>query len=244
MKIPKIIHYCWFGGGELPPLAKKCIKSWKKFCPDYELRLWNETNTDFGGNRYAMEAFEAKEWAFLTDWVRLSVVHRYGGIYLDTDVELLKSLDPLLEEEGFFGLDERKYVCTGLGFGAVAQSPVVEILLRDYETAPFLLSDGTRDRTPCPDRNTVALQKAGLDLSAEEPMLFGCRFLPKEYFCPVEYVTGKKTVTEKTYSIHHFAAAWTTKVAKRTLRWKRILGVRLYNKIYGKFFQNCKWLEW
>jgi hypothetical protein len=244
MSIPKVIHYCWFGGKEPPRAVKKCIKSWKKYCPDYQIVCWNEQNTDLSQNRYAREAFEAKKWAFLTDWLRLKVIYDQGGIYLDTDVELLRSLDPLLESEGFFGLDERKMVSTGLGFGAEKGNPVVKALLDDYEGIPFFKEEGQFDLTPCPDRNTALLHRMGLDPHKEDQVFMGVRFLPREYLCPIEYESGKSYFTENTYSIHHFAATWTSPAAKRTRFLKRILGIALFNKIKGKFFKNCDWLDW
>lgn len=116
--IPKKIHYCWFGRNPLPELAVRCIESWKKYCPDYEIIEWNEDNYDINKISYVKEAYQARKWAFVTDYVRLDVVNQYGGIYLDTDVELLKSLDPLLKYKSFFGMEEGKFIATGLGFGA------------------------------------------------------------------------------------------------------------------------------
>lgn len=242
MSIPKIIHYCWFGGAPLPRLAEKCLKSWKKHCPDYEIRLWNEENFDLNENRYVREAASVGKWAFVSDYVRLKVVLEHGGIYLDTDVELLKSLDSLLEEKAFFGLDERDLVCTGLGFGAEKGSPLVAEMLRDYDEISFFLPEGKPDLTPCPDRNTEALSRLGWEKGAE--FFEGARFLGTEYLCPLNWETGEKRMTENTLSIHHYAASWTDAVAKRTTFLKRLLGVKLYCKIYGKFFRNCKWLEW
>ena len=116
--LPKKIHYCWFGGNELPDLAIKCIESWKKYCPDYEIIEWNETNFDLECCDFVKEAYKAKKWAFVSDYARLKVVYDNGGIYLDTDVELVKSLDILLQEKCYFGEETTGYVATGLGFGA------------------------------------------------------------------------------------------------------------------------------
>ena len=244
MSIPKIIHYCWFGRGELPKLAKKCIKSWKKYCPDYEIILWNEDNFDIGQNRYMKEAYEAGKWAFVSDFARLKIVHEQGGIYLDTDVELLKPLDDLLGYKGFMGFDEKGIVATGLGFGAEKGNEIVKEFLKDYDDLPFILPDGSFDLTPCPDRNTAALQRLGMDTGNTNQEFLGTVFLPQEYLCPMDYYTGKKTVTKHTYSIHHYCASWTSKVTKRTTRIKRIIGVKLYDKLYGKFLHKFKGLEW
>lgn len=244
MSIPKVIHYCWFGKGKMPKLAKKCIKSWKKYCPDYKIICHNEDNFDLTQNRYLNEAYKAGKWAFVSDYARLKIICDNGGIYLDTDVELIKPIDDLLLTKGFMGFDEKGIVATGLGFGAEKGNKIVSEFLKDYDNIPFVLPDGSYDLTPCPDRNTEALKRLGMDIKNTSQTFMDITFLPDEYLCPMNYYTGKKTITENTYSIHHYSASWTSVVTKRTTRIKRIIGVRLYDKIYGKFFQNCKWLEW
>lgn len=244
MSIPKVIHYCWFGNGDLPKLATKCIKSWEKYCPDYKIVCWTERNFDLSQNKYAYEAFQAGKWAFVSDYVRLKVIYDNGGIYLDTDVELLRPLDDLLENKGYMGFDEKGIIASGLGFGAEADNTVIGELLKDYEDIPFVLPDGSYDLTPCPDRNTKALQRLGMDIKNTNQRFMDMLFLPREYFCPTEYYTAKKALTPKTYSIHHYSASWTSPVTKRTTRIKRIIGVKLYDKLYGKFLHKFKWLEW
>lgn len=244
MSIPKVIHYCWFGRGELPPLAKRCIKSWKKYCPDYEIVCWNEDNFDLTQNRYMHEAYEARKWAFVSDVARLIIIYNQGGIYLDTDVELIKPIDDLLENSGFMGFDEKGIVATGLGFGAEKGNEIIEAFLKDYEHISFVQPDGSFDLTPCPDRNTDALKRLGMDTQNTNQTFMGTVFLPKEYLCPMDYYTGKKTITKQTYSIHHYSASWTSAVTKRTTMIKRIIGVKMYDKLYGKFLHNLKWLEW
>ena len=244
MSIPKVIHYCWFGRGKMPKLAKKCIKSWKKYCPDYKIICHNEDNFDLTQNRYLNEAYKAGKWAFVSDYARLKIIYDNGGIYLDTDVELIKPIDDLLLTKGFMGFDEKGIVATGLGFGAEKGNEIVSEFLKDYDDIPFVLPDGSYDLTPCPDRNTEALKRLGMDIKNTNQTFMDINFLPDEYLCPMNYYTGKKIITENTYSIHHYSASWTSVVTKRTTRIKRIIGVRLYDKIYGKFLQNCKWLEW
>ncbi|MBO5136413.1 MAG: glycosyl transferase [Clostridia bacterium] len=244
MSIPKVIHYCWFGRGDMPKLAKKCIKSWKKFCPDYEIVCWNEDNFDINENRYAREAYDAKKWAFVSDYVRLKVLYENGGIYLDTDVELIKPLDNLIEDGGFMGFDDNGIVSTGLGFACEKGNELVGSLLKDYADISFILPDGSLDLTPCPDRNTETLVELGMDLENKDQIFMGIKMLPEDYLCPVKYYTGKKVITKNTYSIHHFCASWTSATAKRTTFAKRILGVKLYNKLYGKYLYRFKWLEW
>ena len=244
MSIPKVIHYCWFGKGKMPKLAKKCIKSWKKYCPDYEFVLHTEDNFDLTQNRYMREAYKAGKWAFVSDYARLKIIYDNGGIYLDTDVELIKPVDDLVKLGGFMGFDEKGIVATGLGFGAEKGNKIVSEFLKDYDDIPFILPDGSFDLTPCPDRNTEALKRLGMDIENKNQTFMDVTFLPDEYLCPMDYYTGKKTITDKTYSIHHYSASWTNSVTKRTTRIKRIIGVKMYNKLYGKFLHKCKWLEW
>jgi len=244
MSIPKVIHYCWFGKGKMPALAEKCIESWKKYCPDYKIVCWSEENFDITVNRYAKEAYEAGKWAFVSDYVRLKVLYDEGGIYLDTDVELIKPLDKLIEENGYMGFDDNGVVSTGLGFACEKGNELVGSLLADYDDISFVLPDGSYDMTPCPDRNTKVLVRLGMDLDNKDQVFMGIRMLPEDYLCPMKYYTGRKIITENTYSIHHFCASWTSKTAKRTLLVKRIVGVKLYDKLYGKFLHKFKWLEW
>ena len=244
MSIPKVIHYCWFGKGEMPKLAKKCIKSWKKYCPDYEIVCHSEENFDLTQNRYLNEAYKAGKWAFVSDYARLKIIYENGGIYLDTDVELIKPIDDLVRLKGFMGFDEKGIVATGLGFGAEKGNEIVLEFLKDYDDIPFVLPDGSFDLTPCPDRNTEALKRLGMDVDNKNQTFMDVTFLPDEYLCPMDYYTGKKTITKNTYSIHHYSASWTASVTKRTTLIKRIIGVKMYNKLYGKFLHKCKWLEW
>ena len=244
MSIPKVIHYCWFGKGKMPPLAEKCIASWKKYCPDYEIVCHNEENFDISENRYAKEAYDAGKWAFVSDYARLKVLYENGGIYLDTDVEIIKPIDALIEETGYMGFDDNGVISTGLGFACEKGNELVKILLADYDDISFVRPDGSFDLTPCPDRNTQTMVELGLDIHKKDQIFMGIRILPEDYLCPVKYYTGKKIITENTYSIHHFCASWTSATAKRTLFFKRIFGVKLYNKLYGKFLHKFKWLEW
>ena len=219
--IPKTIHYCWFGGNPLPKLAKKCIKSWKKYCPDYKIIEWNEDNFDINATPlYVRQAYEAKKWAFVTDYVRLKVVYDYGGVYLDTDVQLLKSLDDLLDYTAYFGFeDDNSCVATGLGFGSEKNTKILEDILSQYEDIVFIRDDGSIDDLACPARNTEAFKKYGLVQNNTT------QFLPEniavfstEYFCPLSYLTNKKNITINTYSIHLYAASWLTKEKRKDLK--------------------------
>jgi hypothetical protein len=242
--IPKKIHYCWFGGNPLNKLGIKCITSWKKYFPDYEIIEWNENNFDINCCQYVREAYDAKKWAFVSDYARFKILYEQGGVYFDTDVELLKPIDGLIEEHGFMGFDDNGIISTGLGFACEKGNELVGALLKDYDDISFLRPDGTYDMTPCPDRNTKTLMKLGMNLNIKDQVFMGIHMLPEEYLCPMKYYTGKKVITPNTYSIHHFCASWTSATAKRTLFLKRLLGVKLYDKLYGKFLHKLKWLEW
>lgn len=232
--IPKKIHYMWFGRNPLPALTKKCIKSWKKYCPDYEIILWNEDNFDIGScPRYVREAYECKKWAFVSDYVRLKIVHDEGGIYLDTDVELIKSIDHLLDTTAFFGFEtDGGCVATGLGFGSEKGAPVLRALMADYEDIPFVKEDGSYDLTTCPVRNTRTLYRFGLVKDGGDQLLEGgVRILPSEYLSPIVYSTGKKNITKNTVSIHHYQSSW----VKGSVRVRTKI-VRFFKRIFG---ENC-----
>ena len=228
--IPKVIHYCWFGHGEKPELARKCIASWKKFCPDYEIIEWNEGNFDVKQNGYTQMCYEEKKYAFLSDYVRLLVVAEYGGIYFDTDVELLKSLDQLLDHEAFFGFETPEYVASGLGFGSIAHGTVIEAMLAEYEQ----LLDGQNGMIGCPRLNTAALVKLGLVQNGKIQTIHNAVIYPVSYFNPYESSTGRLIKTEDTISVHWYAATWMSKKQKlrsfisRTLH--RIFGVDAFKR--------------
>ncbi len=202
--IPKIIHYCWFGKGPKPKLAQKCIDSWKKYCPDYEIIEWNESNFDVNMNGYTKMCYEQKKYAFLSDYARLFVTCEHGGLYFDTDVELLRSPEELLSNEAFFGFETPDYVASGLGFGTIAHGIVIEAMLSEYEC----LLDGTKEVIGCPILNTKALEKFGLVRNGQLQEISGAVIYPPEYFNPYESATGRLKKTENTVSVHWYAAAW------------------------------------
>lgn len=221
MAIPKIIHYCWFGGNPLPPLAKKCIRSWKKYCPDYEIKEWNENNFDINScPKYVLQAYEAKKWAFVTDYIRLKIIFENGGIYLDTDVEVIKTFDSLLDYTAFFGIEnfnnEKPYtIATGLGFGAEKGTNIIKELSDDYNEIDFRISENEYDLTPCPIRNNHIFISHGFNSENEVQLLNNnIAVLSTEFFCPITYSNNKKHITKNTYSIHHYAASWFSKEAK------------------------------
>ncbi len=206
-KIPKIIHYCWFGGNPLPDIVQKCIESWKKFCPDYEIIKWDETNFDVNCSDYAKEAYEAKKWAFVSDYCRFYVLNKQGGIYLDTDVELIKPIDNLLDCS-FVGFEGKNAVASGLIRGVVPNDIVCHRMLESYNNDHFLLDDGSFNiKTVC-DRETEILQEYGLKTDGSLQTVINTRVFPSEYFCPLDTIRWQLNITENTYSIHHYDSSW------------------------------------
>lgn len=207
--IPKVIHYCWFGRGQMPDLALKCIKSWKKYLPDYKMKLWNEDNFDITSVSYVKEAYEARKFAFVTDYVRLFALYTEGGIYMDTDVEILKSLDNLLSLPAFSGYESNKYsnFPTGL-MASEAEGIWVREQLDYYTDKHFLNEDGTYDMTTNTQTISLIMQKNGFELTGKYHIYKNnMHCFPKDYFCP-KTSTGVLKITENTYCIHHFAASW------------------------------------
>ena len=229
--IPKIIHYCWFGGKQLPELARRCIDSWKKYCPEYDIKEWNEQTFDINCNTYVKEAYESKKFAFVTDYVRLYAIYTEGGIYMDTDVEVLKPLDDLLCYEAVSGFESDTRIPTGLMAGEKGHVFIKE-LLDDYNDIHFILPDKSLDLTTNVHRITNHCLKYGLQLNNSKQTINGFTFLPKDYLCTKSYQDGKIYLTENSYTIHHFAGSWVPK--KRKIIKNIVLkigGVRLKNFI-------------
>ena len=228
--IPKKIHYCWFGRGELPMLAKECIESWKKFLPDYEIKMWNEDNFDLDKYTYVREAYDNKRYAFVTDVVRLYALYNEGGIYMDTDVEVLKPLDEILVYEGVSGFETDVNVPTGL-MGAMAQHPMIGELLNEYDNLHFIHEKGTVDLTTNVDRITKTFLKYGLIQNNTKQVVNKFTLLPKDFLCPKSYEDGKIYLTENTLTIHHFAGSWYTPNEKFKQKIAKLLGKRISNCI-------------
>lgn len=235
-KIPKKIHYCWFGSSELPISVKKCIDSWKEKCPDYEIIQWNETNYDVTKNRYMYEAYKQKKWGFVPDYARLDIIYTHGGIYLDTDVEIIKSLDLLLQNEMFVGL-ENNYVALGLGFGGTKGNIHLFKMMQQYNEISFINEDGNLNLTPSPRYTTEYFQRLGMENENRIQCVKGVSIYPTEYFCPKNFLTGELHITNNTYSIHHYDASWWGEKEKKEyekqvkLREKNIWLWRIHNGI-------------
>lgn len=227
--IPKVIHYCWFGDSPKPKSVLRCIDSWKKHCPDFEIREWTEKDFDVAQNEYTKQAYEAKAWGFVPDYIRLWIIYNYGGFYLDTDVQVIKDLSPLCENSAFAGFEDSKQVALGLGFGAEAGNPIIEAHMKMYDSLRFLEEDGSYNKTPSPRYTTQLLKKLGLrDDNCEVQNLGDMVICPKEYFCPKDFVTGLTTVTKNTFSIHHYDASWFSEEQQmeKNKRWAEWVKIR------------------
>lgn len=203
--IPKKIHYCWFGGKPLTEMAEKCIASWKKFAPDFEIIRWDETNFDISAWQYTKEAYEAKKFAFVADVARLYALVNYGGIYMDTDVELIKPIDSLLEYEAISGFETPSNIPTGL-MGCVAGFSLFGKLLKDYSSERFIMDDGSFNMTTNVVRITEACSQLGLILNNQKQTIAGFTLLPQDYLCPQRQ--GIIEVTENSLCIHWFVGSW------------------------------------
>lgn len=213
--IPKIIHYCWFGGNEFDNLIKKCIKSWKRYCPEYEIKEWNEDNFSIEENIYLKEAYQMKKWAFVSDYVRLKVLYEYGGIYMDTDVEVLKPLDELLYYNAFSGFESKNKIPTAT-MGARKRNPWIKELLNYYENRRFILSDGRLDmKTNVEVISEITKKRYEIKLNGKFQIIGDeIAFFPMEYLCAKEYLSGNIQMTKNTYTIHHFSGSWVPKYEK------------------------------
>lgn len=216
--IPKVIHYCWFGRGQMPKLALKCIESWKKYCPDYEIKEWNEDNFDLDMYPYVREAYDARKFAFVTDVVRLYALYHEGGIYMDTDVEVIKPLDSLLQYDAVSGFESPTQIPTGL-MASRDGHPLFKELLDEYNGIHFRRPDGTLDTTTNVTRISNTCLKYGLRLDNTLQTVCGFTLLPKDYLCPKSYKTGELELTANTLCIHHFSGSWVqNNKAKRVKR--------------------------
>jgi hypothetical protein len=236
--IPRIIHYCWFGRKPKSGLYRRCIASWYRLCPDYRIVEWNEDNFDCGQHPYLKWCYDHGKWAFLSDFARLLILKEHGGIYLDTDVELIKPLGTLLEYDAFLGFENETWIATGLGIGCVPDHPVADALLQPYlQMKPA--EDGSYKLTSCPRLNTEALLPYGLKQDGTRQQVCGAEILPAEYLNPYDDPTGRLNKTENTFSIHWFGKSW---MSKKTILRSRL--TRPIHRLFGvdalKRFRNRK----
>lgn len=207
--IPKIIHFCWFGGNEKPEKAQKCIASWRSVCPGYEIREWNEENISLEEcPQYVQDACVAKKYAYVTDFVRLKVLFDHGGFYMDTDVELLKGLDPFLVDEGVIGFENNNFVNSGQMLAARAKHPILAEMMVRYNEIDFYREDGSMYLLGCPHVNTEVLLNHGLIRNGQEQTVAGFHVYPADWFNPLDSATGELYKTQNTVSIHWYSMSW------------------------------------
>lgn len=254
--IPKTIHYCWFGGSPLPEFALKCIASWKKYLPEYEIKEWNENNFNVNKIPYIKEAYTERKFAFVSDYARFYILYQFGGLYFDTDVELIKPLKPLIDKGAFMGCEHTTKenlstlgVNPGLGFGVPPKLSILKEILDFYEKQHFILQNGRRNPMTIVDITTYFLQKYGLKYIDGIQSIAGINIYPKEYLCPKDFETGVLQITNNTYSIHHFDFSWASSNVKKAYKLrglvKRYLGNNIVNigDKYICFLSKCTFLR-
>jgi len=208
MSIPKVIHYCWFGRNPIPEKNRRCIESWKRYCPDYEIVEWNENNYDIYKNEYMGQAYDAKKYGYVPDYARIDILYSQGGIYFDTDVELIRNIDDLLYLDAFTSFEEYPTVNFGGGSGSVKGLPVLKRILDFREKAQFLKRDGSYNTITCGYYETFPLRAAGLRQDGTLQNIEGLTVLSSDYFHPKSSVSGCVNQTENTYAIHQFSWSW------------------------------------
>ncbi|MBE6271833.1 MAG: glycosyl transferase [Prevotella ruminicola] len=224
--IPKIIHYCWFGGNPLPELAQRCIASWRKFLPDYEIKEWNEDNFDVNIIPYTAEAYRQKKYAFVSDYARFWIMYKYGGIYFDTDVEVIRSMDDMIAQGNFMGFEQDpdgentpgryapRYcfaVALGLGFGLSKEHPFMQRMMDYYSGLEFDISHLTPWSKTIVAHTTEVLVTEGLQNTKGIQRVGDIFVYPHEYFAPINVITGKLNVTANSYTIHWYMGSWDNK---------------------------------
>ncbi len=245
-RIPKVIHYCWFGKGPLPAIAVRCMLSWRQQCPDYEIIEWNEENFDINSTLYTKQAYEAKKYAFVSDYVRFYVLACYGGVYLDVDVQLLKPLDDLLVRGSYIGCEQDGgkgiRLNPGLGMAVEAKSTILEELLMVYQNTTFVGSDGSLNLKTIVEYTTDIFKTYGLRDLPGVQVVGGFTVYPEEYFSPRHYLTGKLKVTSMTYSIHHYSASWFSPYERLAYKVSHVLGEKGTARVVRIKKKIIKWL--
>lgn len=239
--IPKVIHYCWFGGKSLPKSAERCIDSWKKYLPDFEIKRWDESNFDVNRIPYTKEAYSVGKYAFVSDYARLWVIYNYGGLYFDTDVEVIRPLNDIVMNGAFFGVEFKDVskitVNPGLGYGAPAGSTALKHLMNRYERLHFINEFGEICYKNIVEITTEYLIVNGLQNTNRIQCCSGFTIYPVDFFCPISYETKVMCITNNTHTIHHFAESWVPK----STRVKNAIG-RIFGKRFIRFLVRIKGL--
>ena len=252
-QIPKVIHYCWFGRNPLPPMAERCIASWRKFLPDYEIKEWNEDNFDVTMNAYIDEAYNMKKFAFVSDFARFWILYHHGGVYFDVDVEVIKPMDDILAKGPFMGLEDleqgliyrdcKALPAAGLGMAAYPKMPLLEDLLRYYNNKHFISLKGKAElKTVVLIVTDVLLDRGGTIDGKSISVCSEMHLYPSDYFNPKSLSTGVITLTDNTRSIHHFAGTWVDRKKVRGLKrhWIRLKNLMLRLRLSVKRAFKCK----
>lgn len=220
MIIPPIIHYCWFGGGDIPPQDQKYIAGWKKLCPNYKISCWNEDNFDVNQNAYTKYAYEHKKWAFVSDYVRIYALYKYGGIYLDTDVELLKNLDELRYQYAYMGMEMSGGVASGVGMGTVKSNPILKEMLARYESISLDEILQWKNWKVNAAWETEVLKEHGFKANNRYQIIENIAIYPSIFFSPVRVGDNNINVTSQTFSIHHYHYSWLSEEERKSI-WKK-----------------------
>ncbi len=227
--IPKTINYCWFGKTEKNELFYRCLYSWKKYLPDYKIIEWNEDNFDVMQNDYVREAYEAKKYAFVSDYARIKIIYDNGGIYFDTDVEVLRDMSKILDKGPFIGCEQINEIASGLGFAADKHNYMVKAMLDQYKDLHFNIDN----IITCVKYNTYAFIENGWSGNNRIEKVKDIYVYPVEYFSPFNYLTGEINITQNTYTYHHGNASWLPEYERKLLILKKKL-VSKYGKKIGK----------
>lgn len=236
--IPKIIHFCWFGGNDLPDDVKQYMQTWRRVLKDFEIHEWNEQNFDLSAApEYVKEAYRLKKYAFVSDYVRIYALKKYGGVYLDTDVEIIRDFSKYLENSDLvFGFESDRLLTTAF-IASVPGHPLIETFEKFYWSQHFIMDDGSCDMTPINNRISELAVKWGLDLDmdAYQELKDNIKVYPRDYFAAFDIYNWHTKVTENTYAIHHMAASWVG--PKKKIRFMiikaihSVIGVQNYDKI-------------
>lgn len=235
--IPKVIHYIWLGGKELPPIAKKCIASWQKYCPEYEIKRWDESNLDLDKYQFVKDALAAKKYAFASDVLRTDILYNHGGIYFDIDVELLKPIDNFLTHDCFMGFESSSLIAPGLVMGSIKGNKDLHNILEIYKTLHFDLNN-LFNITVC-EVFTKYYENLGLKRENRTQQIGDTVFYASEYFCPIDVVTNKKKVTKNTYSVHWYKSSWYTPKQKLMSKIKKLANIITFG-LAGKMYAKLK----